>query len=199
MVPARAVRITYAGELGYELYVPTEYARAAHDALLSAAHGRGRALVHCGLAALDSLRLEKGYRDYAVDIDNTDTPLSAGVGFAVGWSKGNFIGREALIAQKALGVPTSRLVHVLLERPEPHLLGHEPVFCGGACVGHVRAASFGHALGASVGLAAISHPEGVSADWLAAMRFEVQVNDTRVGAGLSLRPFYDPDGVRLRL
>ena len=115
------------------------------------------------------------------------------------WSKGGFIGREALVAQKARGVPTSRLVHVLLDRPEPHLLGHEPVFCGGVCVGHVRAASYGHALGASVGLAVISHPEGVSADWLTAMRFEVQVNDTRVGARLSLRPFYDSDGARLRL
>ena len=199
MVPVRAVRITYAGELGYELYVPTEYARAAHDALQSAALGRGRPLVHCGLAALESLRLEKGYRDYAVDIDNTDTPLSAGLGFAVAWSKANFIGREALVAQKALGVPKSRLVHVVLDDAEPHLHGHEPVFCGGECVGHVRAGSFGHALGASIGLAAINHPEGISADWLAAMRFEVQVNDTRAGARLSLRPFYDPDGARLRL
>ena len=197
MVPVRAVRITYAGELGYELYIPTEYARPAHDALQAGAAAAGHSLVHCGLAALESLRLEKGYRDYGVDIDNTDTPISAGLGFAVAWSKGDFIGRAALAAAKAAGTPKARLVHVLLDGPDAMLHGHEPVFHTGTCVGHVRAGSFGHALGASVGIASISHPEGVSADWLESTGFEVQVNDARVGARLSLRPFYDPGGARL--
>ena len=198
MVPVRAVRMTYAGELGYELYIPTEYSLAAHDALLAAASVRGRALVHCGLAALDSLRLEKGYRDYAVDIDNTDTPLNAGLGFAVAWAKGDFIGRAALVAHRALGVPKTRLVQVMLDQAEPLLRGHEPIFSSARCVGYVRAGSFGHALGVSVGIATVSHPDGVNADWLAAGRFDIQVNDARVGATLSLRPFYDPDGIRLR-
>ena len=154
--------------------------------------------MHCGLAALDSRRLEKGYRDYAVDIDNTDTPVSAGFGFAVAWAKGDFVGRDALAKIKAKGVLQTRLVQVVLDQADPMLHGHEPVFANGGCVGQVRAGSFGHALGASVGIATISHPEGVSVDWLAGTKFEVQVNDGHFGAGLALRPFYDPDGVRLR-
>jgi glycine cleavage system T protein len=197
MVPVRAVRITYAGELGYELYIPSECAHAAHDALL-AAKDQGGPLVHCGLAALESLRLEKGFRDYGVDIDNTDNPQAAGLGFAVAWDKGDFIGRAALEAIKAQGVPDTRLVQVLLDRSDPMLLGHEPVFANGDCVGHLRSGSYGHALGASVGIATISHPGGVSAGWLADTAFEVLVNDTRVGAHLSLRALYDPDGARVR-
>ena len=113
------VRVTYMGELGYELYIPTEYSHTVYDALLAGCEAQGVPLVHAGLMALESLRLEKGYRDFAVDIDNTDTPLEAGLGFVVDFNKGDFIGRDVLIAQKAGGPLKKRLLQFLLKDPEP--------------------------------------------------------------------------------
>jgi 4-methylaminobutanoate oxidase (formaldehyde-forming) len=154
--------------------------------------------VHCGLVALESLRLEKGYRDFAVDIDNTDTPLTAGLGFVVDFDKPDFIGRDALMAQKAAGPLPRRLVQVLLSDPEPLLFGGEPILCDGVDVGYVRAGAFGPTLGASVGLGVIELPDGVTADRLRAGRFEVEVGDRRIPATASLQPMYDPKGERVR-
>lgn len=142
-------KLTYMGELGYELYIPTEYSHAAHDALAGAITAAGLPPVHCGLVALESLRLEKGYRDFAVDIDNTDTPLEAGLGFVVDLTKPDFIGREALLALKAAGPLKRRLVQFLLHDPEPLLFGNEPILCDGVDVGYIRAGAFGPTLGAS--------------------------------------------------
>jgi 4-methylaminobutanoate oxidase (formaldehyde-forming) len=192
------VRLTYMGELGYELYIPTEQSLNVYDALTNGITAQGLDLVHCGLMALDSLRLEKGYRDFGVDIDNTDTPLDAGLGFVVDLTKPAFIGRDALMAQKAAGKPTKRLVSVLLDDPEPLLIGDEPVFLHGAAIGYVRAAAYGHTLGAGVGLAMIERAEGVTADFLKTNRFQIAVNDRIVGATLSLAPFYDPRSERVR-
>ncbi|QYK42563.1 MAG: GcvT family protein [Paracoccaceae bacterium] len=197
-VPVRAVRVTYMGELGYELYIPTEYSHAAHDALTGAIRAAGLPVVHCGLVALESLRLEKGYRDFAVDIDNTDTPLTAGLGFVVDFSKPDFIGREALVAQRAEGPPARRLVQLLLSDPEPLLFGNEPILCDGVDVGYVRAGAFGPTLGASVGLGMVELAGGVTAERLRAQRFEVQINDLLVAATVSLSPLYDPKGERVR-
>jgi 4-methylaminobutanoate oxidase (formaldehyde-forming) len=197
-VPVRAVRVTYMGELGYELYIPTEYSHAAHDALLEGFRAAGVEPVHCGLMALESLRLEKGYRDFAVDIDNTDTPLQAGLGFAVDFAKPDFIGRDALLRQKAAGPLTRRIVQVLLGDPEPLLHGNEPILCDGAMVGYVRAGAFGPTLGASVGLGVIEHPAGITAEMLRSHRWAVQVNDAVVPATPSLTPLYDPKGERVR-
>jgi 4-methylaminobutanoate oxidase (formaldehyde-forming) len=197
-VPVRAVRVTYMGELGYELYIPTEYSHAAHDALTGAIRAAGLPVVHCGLVALESLRLEKGYRDFAVDIDNSDTPLEAGLGFVVDLTKPDFIGRAALLAQKAGGPLKRRLVQVLLHDPEPLLFGNEPILCDGVDVGYVRAGAFGPTLGASVGLGMVEHAGGVTADYLRAHRFEVEVNDRRYPATASLSPLYDPKGERVR-
>jgi 4-methylaminobutanoate oxidase (formaldehyde-forming) len=197
-VPVRIVRVTYMGELGYELYIPTEYSHAAHDALMEGIRAAGVEPVHCGLMALESLRLEKGYRDFAVDIDNTDTPLEAGLGFVVDFGKAEFIGREALLAQKEAGPLTKRLVQFLLSEPEPLLHGNEPVLCDGAYVGYIRAGAFGPTLGASVGLGIVEHPGGVTADFLRAHRFEIEVNDRRVAATASLSAFYDPRSERVR-
>ncbi|MCX7289420.1 MAG: FAD-dependent oxidoreductase [Rhodobacterales bacterium] len=140
-VVARAVRVTYMGELGYELYIPTEYSHAAHDALIGAIRAAGVDPVHCGLVALESLRLEKGYRDFGVDIDNTDTPFDVGLGFVVDLSKPDFIGRDALLAQRAAGPLKRRLVQFLLQDPEPLLFGNEPILCDGADVGYIRASA----------------------------------------------------------
>ena len=151
---AWCTRITYVGELGYELFVPTEMAVAAYDEIV--ASGAAFGLAHCGLKALGSLRLEKAYRDYGHDIDNTDDPLEAGLGFAVAWDKpGGFLGREALLARRAAGAPTRRLVQVLLADPEPMMIHAEVLRRDGVEVGYLRSASYGFTLGGAVGLAMV--------------------------------------------
>lgn len=197
-VPVRVVRITYMGELGYELYVPTEYAHAAHDALVAGIRAAGVEPVHCGLMALDSLRLEKGYRDFAVDIDNTDTPLQAGLGFVVDFTKPDFIGRNALLRQKAAGPLTRRIVQFLLQDSKPLLHGNEPILCNGQMVGYIRAGAFGPTLGASVGLGVVDHAGGVTADLVGQSRWEIEICDKRVPATASLSPLYDPKSERVR-
>jgi len=193
----RIVRVTYMGELGYELYIPTEQSHNVFDALVAGIEAQGVKCTLCGLMALDSLRLEKGYRDFAVDIDNTDTPLEAGLGFVVDLSK-PFIGRDRLLAQKAAGPLPKRMVAVRLDEAEPLLIGGEPLFADGEAVGYVRAGAFGHTLGASVGLAMVERDGGVTLDYLASNTFVVEVNDRRVPATVSFAPFYDPKSTRVR-
>lgn len=193
------VRITYMGELGYELYIPTEYSHTVYDALVEGIEGQGVPLVHGGLMALDSLRLEKGYRDFGVDIDNTDTPLEAGLGFVVDLTRDDFIGRDVLLAQKQSGPLKKRLVQFLLRDAEPLLIGQEPIRCDDQYVGYMRAGAFGHTLGASVGLGVIELEEGITADLLRSRHFEVEVNDRLVEATASLAPLYDPKSERIRL
>jgi 4-methylaminobutanoate oxidase (formaldehyde-forming) len=193
------VRITYMGELGYELYIPTECSHTVYDALIAGAKAHGQPLVHAGLMALESLRLEKGYRDFAVDIDNTDTPLEAGLGFVVDLNKESFVGRDALVAQKARGALPKRLVQFLLNEPEPLLWGLEPILCDGEYCGYLRAGAFGHTLGASVGLGTVELAEGITPELLRTRRFEIEVNDRRVLATASLAPLYDPKSERIRV
>ncbi len=191
-------RITYVGELGYELYVPAEQALEVYDALLAG----GAAPV--GLAALGSLRMEKAYRDFGHDIDNTDDPLSVGLGFAIDWDKPDFCGRAALLARREAGPPTSRLVQVTLADPEPLLFGAEPVLRDGEVVGYVRAASYGWTLGAAVGLAYVSTVSTASAgdpvtgEWLSGGRWQVDIAGDRHDVQVSLRPLYDPTSARVR-
>jgi len=193
----RCVRVTYMGELGYELYIPSEQSLNVYDALVAGIEAQGVTCTHCGLMALESLRLEKGYRDFGVDIDNTDTPLEMGLGFVVDMSK-DFIGRNRLLEQKAAVPLPKRLVALKLNDPDPLLIGNEPLFADGVPVGYVRAGAFGHTLGASVGLAIVEHPGGVTADYLKSTKFTVQVNDRLVAATLSIAPFYDPKSERVR-
>jgi 4-methylaminobutanoate oxidase (formaldehyde-forming) len=155
-------------------------------------------LRHAGLKALASLRMEKGYRDYGHDIDNTDSVLHAGLGFAVDLDKpGGFVGRDAVAALKAAGPLTKRLVQVLLSDPEPLLHHGEVVSCDGVPCGHVRAASYGHTLGGAVGLAMVDLGEPVTAARLAECTWEVEVADRRVPATVSMRPLYDPTNARV--
>ncbi|MDH5273919.1 MAG: FAD-dependent oxidoreductase, partial [Gammaproteobacteria bacterium] len=145
-------RITYLGELGYELFIPADQAVHVYDKVVEA--GAKFGLVHAGLRALGSLRMEKGYRDYGHDLDNTDDPYETGLGFAVDLHKpGGFIGKEALLARKAQGPLQRRLVSVLVQDPEPQMFHAEIVRRDGKAVGYVRAASYGHTLGGAVGLA----------------------------------------------
>jgi glycine cleavage system aminomethyltransferase T len=193
------IRITYLGELGYELHIPAEQAAGVYDRLVEA--GQPLGLRHAGLKALSSLRMEKGYRDYGHDIDNTDTVLEAGLGFAVALDKpGGFIGRDAVAAQKAAGKLSKRLVQVLLSDPEPLLFHAEIVRRDDQAVGYVRAASYGWTLGGAVGLAMIeSSGEPVDQSWLDAGSWSVQIGDRIVSARASLRPFYDPRNERIRM
>src|SRR5207302_9066683 len=129
------IRITYLGELRYELYIPAEQATHVYDRIVEA--GREFGLVHTGLKALSSLRMEKGYRDYGHDIDNTDVPYECGLGFALDLKKsGGFIGKEAVLAHKAKGPLTRRLVQVLVKDPEPLMFHAEVVRRDGAPVGY---------------------------------------------------------------
>jgi glycine cleavage system aminomethyltransferase T len=149
-----------------------------------------------GLTAMNSLRLEKGYRDYGVDIENTDTPVSAGLAFAVAWDKPTeFRGKAALSAVRS--DKSSRIVSILVDDPKPLLWGAEGVYKDGAWVGYVLAGAYGYTLGASVGLASIDWADGVTADWLASGGFTVTIAGTSYEATLSLRPFYDPDRTRV--
>ncbi|MET0911986.1 MAG: FAD-dependent oxidoreductase, partial [Acidimicrobiales bacterium] len=130
---ALALRVTYLGELGYELHVPADLAGGVYEHLFAAGGDLG--LVPTGLSALSTLRLEKGYRDYGHDIDNLDTPLEAGLGFTVGWDKADFVGRDALVARKAAGTLAKRHLSFLLEDPDPLLFGGEGVYRDGQWVG----------------------------------------------------------------
>ena len=196
------IRITYLGELGYELYIPSEQALHVYDLLV--AEGEKHGLVHAGLKALASLRMEKGYRDYGHDIDNTDTVLEAGLGFAVDLKKPDgFIGRDAVLAQKAHGPLRKRLVQVLLRDPDALLFHAEPVLRDGVALGYIRAASYGHTLGGAVGLAMLEDkalPTGHALDqaYLDSGTIEVDIAGRRIPAIASLRPLYDPDMKRIK-
>ena len=201
-VDVLCARITYLGELGYELYVPAASAPQVYDAVVAA--GAEHGLRPVGLKALSSLRMEKGYRDYGHDIDNTDCPLEAGLGFAVDWTKPAFVGREALLARKeahaAAGGMGQRIVQVRLVDPEPLLFHAETLHRDGVLVGYLRAASYAWTLGGAIGLAMVAGGgRPVTPDWLASGTWEVDVAGTRHAAEVSLRPMYDPTSARIRV
>jgi 4-methylaminobutanoate oxidase (formaldehyde-forming) len=191
----RATRITYVGELGWELYVPTELAMGVYDDVVAAGDGLG--LRHAGYHAMDSLRLEKGYRSWGHDIGPDDTPLEAGLGFAVAFEKEGFVGREALLRQRA-GPRARRLVMFTLDDPEPLLLGDEPIWRDGALVGRITSGAYGHTLGRSVGMGYVTHPDGIDAAFLGAGRWELEIATERFPATPRLEPPYDPASARVR-
>jgi heterotetrameric sarcosine oxidase gamma subunit len=192
----KALRVSYVSELGWELYVPAEFALHVYDMLLEGGEAVG--LVQAGLQALDTLRMEKPYRDYGNDIDNMDTPLEAGLGFFVDFEKpGGFIGRDALLRQKEEGLE-QRFVQFLLQDPEPLLHGGEPIYRNGASVGYIRAGGYGHTLGGAVGLGFVENEAGVSPDYIESGDYEIEVASVRYPAAASLRPMYDPKNQRVR-
>jgi glycine cleavage system aminomethyltransferase T len=190
------IRITYVGELGYELYMPSEQAPHVYERLVDA--GKGFGLRHAGLKALASLRMEKGYRDYGHDIDNTDNAFETGLGMFVDFAKpGGFVGREAALQQKAAPMKR-RLAQVLVKDPEPMLFHAEVVLRDGKPVGYVRAGSYGHTLGGAVGLTMLEAGEPITPAWLRDGRWEVDIAGTRYPAQVSLRPLYDPEMRRIK-
>jgi 4-methylaminobutanoate oxidase (formaldehyde-forming) len=193
----KALRITYVGELGWELYVPTEFTLHVFDQLMEAGPDVGLTLA--GFQTLNTLRIEKAYRDYGYDMDNTDTPLEVGLDKFVDYAKpGGFIGKEALLKQKEAGLPKSRLVQFLLDDPEPLLYGGEPILRDGDFVGTLNTGGYGHTLGAAVGLGNIENPEGVSLDFIKKGSYEIEVSGKMYLAKASLRPMYDPEGKKVR-
>jgi 4-methylaminobutanoate oxidase (formaldehyde-forming) len=195
---AMAFRMSFVGELGWELYVPSEFAIGVYDSLMEAGEGFG--LVNAGMETLESTRTEAGRRDYGLDMENSDTPLEAGLGFAVDFDKpGGFVGREALLRQRENRPLSSRLVQVLLEDPEPLLFGEEPILLEGRTVGYLRSGAYGHTLGAAMGMGYVEHTDGVTADLVNSGEFEIQVAGERYPARTSLRPMYDPKGLRVRM
>ena len=192
------VRITYLGELGYELYIPAEQAVHVYDKVVEA--GAKFDAVHAGLRALGSLRMEKGYRDFGHDLDNTDDPYETGLGFAIDLKKpGGFIGKEALLERKAKGAPQRRLVQVLVKDPEPQMFHAEIVRRDGTAVGYVRAASYGHTLGGAVGLAFLEPKRVVDETYLNSGTWEVEIAGRLYPAIVSARPLYDPKAERTRM
>ena len=192
------IRITYLGELGYELYVPAEQAVHVYDRIVAAGPAYG--LRHAGTKALASLRMEKGYRDYGHDIDNTDSVLEAGLGFAVALDKpGGFLGREAVLAKKAEGPLRRRLLQVLVSDPEPLLFHAEVIRRDGVPVGYVRAGSYGFTLGGAVGLAMVEADEAIDEAWIAAGRWTVEIADRQWDCTMSLRPLFDPANERIKV
>jgi len=191
------IRITYLGELGYELYIPAEQAVHVYDRIVAA--GAPFGLRHAGLKALSSLRMEKGYRDYGHDIDNTDSVLEAGLGFAVALDKPSFVGRDAVAEFKARGPLRRRLVQVLVTDPKPLMFHAEIVRRDGVPVGYVRAASYGFTVGGAVGLAMIEAGEPVTPDYLDSGEWTVEIGASVYPARVSLRPLYDPRNERIKM
>lgn len=192
-VGVRALRVSYAGELGWELYVPAGEAGPVWDALT-----REGDVAPAGYYALDGLRLEKGYRAWGRELTPDDTPLEAGLGFTVHWDKpGGFIGREALLAQRAHGV-SRRLLLFALDDPDAVAWGDEPILRDGRVVGTLTSAAHGHTVGRAVALGYAACPPGAAVDALLDARYEIDIAGTRVAATPALRAWHDPQGARLR-
>jgi 4-methylaminobutanoate oxidase (formaldehyde-forming) len=194
------VRITYVGELGYELYVPSEQAVHVYEHITKIGEEVG--LRHCGLKALGSLRMEKGYRDYGHDIDNTDTLIEVGLGFTADFKKpGGFLGKEHVEAQKKKGIAglRQRLVQVLVvDNPEVMMYHAEVVFKDGKPMGYIRSASFAHTLGGACGLAMVESDSTINNDFVEKGNWEVQVAGKKYPVRVSLRPLYDPDNLKIK-
>jgi 4-methylaminobutanoate oxidase (formaldehyde-forming) len=190
-VPLLALRVTYVGELGWELYAPTEYGRALWSILWEA--GLEHGLVAAGYRAIDALRLEKGYRVWSSDITPDETPYEAGLGFAVALDKeAEFIGRDALVAAKAVG-PRKRLRCLVLDDPRSVCLGNEPVRVDGAVVGRVTSGGYGFAVERSIAYAYLPPDHAAIGT-----RGEVEVFGDWIGFEVAREPLYDPDGARIR-
>ena len=197
-------RITYVGELGYELHVPSEQAIHVYERVIK--EGESLGLVHAGLKALASLRVEKAYKDYGHDMDNTDTLLEVGLGFTADFEKeGGFIGKEAVLKQKQqmkeAGGLKNRLLSILCSDPNVLMYHAEIVWRDGKRVGDVRVASYGHSLGGAVGLAMITAEEGkvVNKAYTTEGKWEVEVAGKMYPCKVSISPFYDPTNKKIKV
>jgi heterotetrameric sarcosine oxidase gamma subunit len=193
----QVLRVTYEGELGFELYVPTEFSSHVYEAVVEA--GQDLGLKHAGFQALNSLRIEKAYREFGYDMDNTDTPLEAGLSFAVKFDKpGGFIGREALMRHKESGPLKYRMVQFLLDDPGPLLYGDEVIYRDGKIVGYLQTGAYGFTLGGAIGMGFVHHEADASIEFINSGTYEIDIAGDRYPARASLRPLYDPLNTRVR-
>jgi 4-methylaminobutanoate oxidase (formaldehyde-forming) len=188
--PALAVRVTYVGELGWEFYCPMEYGQRLWDVLWQA--GKPEGVVAAGYRALDSLRLEKGYRYWSADISPDYTPFEAGMGFAVKLDKGDFIGRDALAQQKAKGIK-QKLCCLTLADQAAIAIGNEPVRCGDQVVGWITSGGYGYAVGKSIAYAYLP-----MAHTAIGTRLDVEIIGEHIGAVVAREPLWDPQGERIK-
>ena len=196
-VAVRALRMSYVGELGWELYVPADDAVAVYDAI--AAAGPEHGLVHAGYHAMNSLRLEAGYRHWGHDITDQDTPLEAGLGFAVAWDKGRpFVGRDALADRRDV-TPARRLVQFRLEDPDRLLYHDEPIFRDGVLVGRTTSGMWSSTEQRCLAMGYVAFVDGVSTEWLDGAAWQIEIAGERIDASTSLRSFYDPGKQRVRM
>ena len=193
----KAFRVTYMGELGWELYIPTEFSLHVYDTLMEAGVNFGLKLF--GLQALNSLRIEKAYRDYGGDIDNTDSPLEVGLSYFVDFDKPDgFIGRDSLLRRKEVGLKY-RMVQFLLDDSEPMLFGGEVIYRDGVDVGHLMSGGYGHTLGGAVGVGPVENGgETVTNEYITGGEYEIDIAGKRYSARASLRPMYDPKLEKVR-
>ncbi|MER9850404.1 FAD-dependent oxidoreductase [Mesorhizobium sp. M0106] len=192
---ARAHRVTYVGELGWELYVSTDQAAHVFEAIAEAGTDVGLKL--CGLHTLDSCRIEKAFRHFGHDINDEDNVLEAGLGFAVKTAKGDFLGRDAVLRKKESGL-NRRLVQFRLNDPEPLLFHNEAILRDGTIVGPITSGNYGHHLGGAIGLGYVPCQGESEADVLASS-YEIEIAGERFAAEASLKPMYDPKSERVRM
>jgi sarcosine dehydrogenase len=191
----RALRVTYVGELGWELHVPLDATGRVFDALMEA--GAGTGLRPVGYRALESLRLEKGYRAWSSDITPNDTPLEAGLGWALKMKTNRpFLGREALEAMA--GKPFRKRFAGFLVDGDSVLLGRETILRDGTPVGYLTSGGYGYTLGQGIGYGYVRNAAGVTDDWLAGGRYELVIAGETLPAVLGTPPFFDPKGERIR-
>ncbi len=194
MGTARVHRVTYVGELGWEVYVSTDQAAHVFETLIAA--GADQGLTLCGMHMMDSCRAEKAFRHFGHDITSEDHVLEAGLGFAVKTAKPDFIGRDAVLRKREEGVKR-RMVQFLLTDPEPILYHNEPIVRDGHIVGVLSSGAYGHTLGGAVGLGYVPS-QGESAADVLASSYEIEIAGRRIAATASLRPLYDPDAIRAK-
>ena len=192
---ARAHRVTYVGELGWELYVSTDQAAHVFEAMVEAGADHGLKL--CGLHTLDSCRIEKAFRHFGHDITDEDHVLEAGLGFAVKTGKGGFLGREAVLRKREAGL-LRRLLQFRLHDPEPLLFHNEAIVRDGTIVGTITSGNYGHHLGGAIGLGYVPC-EGESEAQVLGSRYEIEIAGERFAAEASLKPMYDPRAERVRM
>lgn len=195
MALARAHRITYVGELGWEIYVSADMAAHVFEVLREAGRDMGTKL--CGLHIMDSCRLEKGFRHFGHDISAEDHILEAGLGFALKKGEGDYIGRDAVMRKREAGL-NARLVQFRLTDPEPLLYHAEPILRDGSIVGFLSSGGYGHHLGAAMGMGYVPC-KGESVQDLLASDYEIEIAGQRVRAQASLQPFYDPKAERVKV
>ena len=191
---ARVHRVSYVGELGWEIYVSADMAAHAFESLWQA--GQAQGMVLCGMHMMDGCRMEKGFRHFGHDITCEDHVLEAGLGFAVKTDKPNFIGRAAVLTKRQAGLET-RLVQFKLTDPEPMVYHNEPILRDGEIVGYLSSGAYGHHLGAAIGLGYVPCKGETPAQVLAS-RYEIDVAGVKVRAEASLRPMYDPTSQRMK-